>query len=71
MMRKEGKLTFEEMIKERPIQLLKMKRSLKDQSLKNQKRRKKNQSKKKKKKLMKSKKSKEFHKLLLVFGSCL
>ena len=71
MMRNEEKLTFGETIKERPNQLLKLKRSLKDQSLRNQKRRKKNQSRKKKKKLMKLKKSKEFHELLLVFGSCL
>ena len=70
-MMKEEKLTFREMIKERPNLLPKLKRSLKDQSLRNQKRRKENQSRKKKKKLMKLKKSKEFHELLLVFGSCL
>ena len=49
MMRKEKKLTFREMIKGRPNMLPKLKRSLKDQSLRNQKRRKKNQLRRKKK----------------------
>ena len=71
MIRKEEKLTFGEMIKGTPNLLPKLKRSLKDQSLRNQKKRKENKSRKKKKKLMKLKKSKEFHELLLVFGSCL
>ena len=79
MMRKEEKLTFEEMIKGRLNLLPKLKRSLRDQSLRNQKRKKENQSRKKKEnqsrkkkeKLMKLKNSKEFYELLLVFGSCL
>ena len=71
MMRKEGKSISGEMIKGRPNLLPKLKRSLKDQGLRNQKRKKGNQSRKKKKKLMKLKRSKEFHELLLVFGSCL
>ena len=71
MMKKEGKLIFGETIKGRLNQLQKLKRNLSSQKLRNQKRKKKNQSRKKKKKLMKLKKSKEFHELLLVFGSCL
>ena len=70
MMRKGGKLTCGETIKEKPNLLPKPKRSLRHQSLRNQKRKKENQSREKKKKLMKLKKSKEFHELLVVFRSC-
>ena len=69
MMRKKEKLTFGEIIKGRLNLLPKLKRSMRDQSLRNQKRKKENQSREKKKKLMKLKKSKDFHELLLVFGS--
>ena len=71
MMRKEGKLTCGEMIKRRLNLLLEPKKSMRDQSLRNQKKKKENQSRKKKEKLMKLKNSKEFYELLLVFGSCL
>ena len=69
-MRKEGKLTCGEMIKGRLNLLPKPRKSLRGRSLKNQKKKNKNQSRKRKKKLMNLKKSKEFHQLLLVFGSC-
>ena len=68
MMRKEGKLTCGEMIKGRLNLLPKLRKGLRDRSLRNQK--KENQSRKRKKKLMNLKKSKEFHQLLLVFESC-
>ena len=65
-MRKEGKLTCREMIKGRLNLLLKSRKGLRDQIKK-----KKNHSRKRRKKLMSLKRSKEFHQLLLVFGSYL